>query len=60
MAISKREAAIRRRRKFLILSSISVLLVIAVAIIGINALINVFSKPDDTQQNNSRIGRAHV
>lgn len=53
MAISKRQAAIRRRRRFIILSSISVVLVLTVGILGITALINKFSTPSDKQQNNS-------
>ncbi len=53
MAISKRQAAIRRRRKFIILSLLSVVLVITVGILGITALINRFSTPDDSQQSSS-------
>ena len=53
MAISKRQAAIRRRRKFIILSLLSVVLVITVGILGITALINKFSTPDDSQQSSS-------
>ena len=53
MAISKRQAAIRRRRKFIILSLLSVVLVITVGILGITALINKFSTPSDKGQNSS-------
>lgn len=47
MAMSKKQAAIRRRRKFIFFSSVAVVLVITVGIIGISALINTFSKPKD-------------
>lgn len=54
MAMSKRQAAIRRRRKFIFFSLLSIVLVVAVAIIGINALINTFSEPkDNSGVNNS-------
>lgn len=54
MAMSKRQAAIHRRRKFIFFSLLSIVLVVAVAIIGINALINTFSKPkDNSDVNNS-------
>lgn len=53
MAISKRQAAIRRRRRFIILSSISVVLVLTVGILGITALINKFSTPNNPQQSSS-------
>lgn len=54
MAMSKRQAAIRRRRKFIFFSVLSIVLVVAVAIIGINALINTFSEPkDNSDVNNS-------
>ena len=54
MAMSKRQAAIRRRRKFIFFSLLSIVLVVAVAIIGINALINTFSEPkDNSDVNNS-------
>lgn len=55
MAISKRQAAIRRRRKFIILSLLSVVLVITVGILGITALINKFSTPDDSQQSSNNV-----
>ncbi len=53
MAISKRQAAIRRRRKFIFFSSVAVVLIITVGILGINALINAFSKPENPEKNNS-------
>lgn len=55
MAMSKRQAAIRRRRRFIILSSISVVLVLTVGILGINALINKFSTADSSQQSSSNL-----
>lgn len=55
MAMSKRQAAIRRRRRFIILSSISVVLVLTVGILGINALINKFSTADSSQQISSNL-----
>ena len=55
MAMSKRQAAIRRRRRFIFLSSISVVLVLTVGILGINALINRFSTDDSSQQSSSNL-----
>ena len=56
MAISKRQAAIKRRRKFIFLSLVSVALLLTVGILGINALINRFSIADGTEPNSSNTG----